>query len=183
MFEQEKTILGQAILFSRDNFTDERGQFTKVFSTDENVETFISTVDQINIVKNFEVGTFRGLHFQSSPFQEKKFIKVLSGGILDFILCLDRNSQYFGKLACVELSDLNKLSLFVPRNFAHGYLTLTNDAFVSYVHEGKYKKGKERGVNILSLLDQIDFDIVKAIKKISDKDRVLPSWREVQNEV
>jgi dTDP-4-dehydrorhamnose 3,5-epimerase len=113
-------------------YKDSRGYFFESF----NKELFNKLIPNINFIQDNESwserGVLRGLHFQLPPFSQSKLVRVTNGEILDVIVDLRSNSKTFGEHRKFILSDKNKLQLFVPRGFAHGFLTLSDEAVVNY---------------------------------------------------
>jgi dTDP-4-dehydrorhamnose 3,5-epimerase len=77
-------------------------------------------------------GTLRGMHFQLPPHQEAKLIRCVQGAIYDVVVDLRPQSDTFGNWYGIELSATNRKAIYVPAGFAHGFLTLSDDAEVLY---------------------------------------------------
>jgi dTDP-4-dehydrorhamnose 3,5-epimerase len=99
---------------------------------------------QIFVSFNNEKGTFRGMHWQEKPFPETKFVAVLNGKILDFVVNIDMETENFGEVFEFEISN-NGYVLEIPPMHAHGYLTLTNDVTVVYGIQGTFDPNRQRG--------------------------------------
>jgi len=142
-------------------FKDNRGSFTAIDSKflDMNWE-------QINVVTNDNKFTFRGLHYQTSPPQSK-CIKVIQGKIIDVWVDLKTN-----QVTTFELN--NSEFLFVPNNYAHGYLTLEPHTTIVYLVKGKYNPESEHSM-VWNTIPQVKHIIDGYLKgngiQISDKDR------------
>jgi dTDP-4-dehydrorhamnose 3,5-epimerase len=153
-------------LTSKNVFCDERGIFAPL-----SFESF-SWV-QSNISINPNVFTLRGLHFQKPPFAQSKLIKVISGSIIDFVSDIDPNSSNFLKINIFKMGSGDEL--FVPNNYAHGFLTLKKDTIVQYLVDNSYDL-KSEGVipwtRFPELLEKFqllkDFSIDKIIIKERD---------------
>lgn len=91
-------------------------------------------------------GVLRGLHFQNSPYAQTKLIRVLSGSILDVALDLRRDKPTFGKVFTLELSDINKRQLLVPKGFAHGFLVTSEESEILYKCDESYHPEAEGGI-------------------------------------
>ena len=89
---------------------------------------------------------FRGLHFQKTPYSQSKLVSVQNGKILDFVIDLREGSKTFGESYSINLSSDNNLSIFVPADFAHGYLTLEDNTVVSYKVDNYYSPSHEEGI-------------------------------------
>ena len=164
-------------VFSRENFIDSRGTFVKLYSKFEFQKTLGDIeIQQVNFVFNPKIFTFRGLHYQKNPSNEAKFVRVLTGSILDILLCIDKNSAYYGQFIEIEISEKNHKILYVPTGYAHGYITLCENTLVSYAHTDDHDKNLETGVNIFSFPNTIN-EKYKEDLIISDKDKSLPELR------
>ena len=123
---------------------------------------------QENHSKTVNKGTIRGLHFQLPPNAETKLVRCIQGAILDVFVDLRKDSSTFGKWDMVELSEANLKMVFIPRGFAHGFCTLTENAHVLYKVDNYYSKENERGI----IWDDSELKIVWPVKNpvLSDKD-------------
>lgn len=165
----ETSISGLKIV-QRSQFIDNRGGFERLYCKD-NFETVLGSrgVKQANFSTSTKKGTLRGLHFQTPPHSENKIISCLSGAIWDVVVDIRANSPTFLRHFAIELSSSKNLSLLVPEGFAHGFLTLTDDANVLYFSTSNYFQKAERTLN--------PFDPKLAIKwpeqmtVISEKDK------------
>ncbi|MBU7578685.1 MAG: dTDP-4-dehydrorhamnose 3,5-epimerase [Flavihumibacter sp.] len=126
-------------------------------------------------------GVIRGLHYQVPPFAQTKLIRVLEGRILDVVVDCRKNSPCFGKVFTIELSEENKKQLLVPKGFAHGYSVLSETAEVLYKCDAFYNKGAEGGVLFDDPALEIDWKIPVEARKISDKDKILPCFADIEH--
>ena len=92
-------------------------------------------------------GTLRGLHYQIDPFPQGKLIKCIHGKIYDVAVDLRIGSETFGSWAGIELSSENNIQFWIPRGFAHGFLTLSEEADVFYKVDEYWDKSSERSLN------------------------------------
>jgi dTDP-4-dehydrorhamnose 3,5-epimerase len=128
-----ETKLSGAFLIKPERHEDERGYFSRTFCKKEFEKYGLNPdVVQCSISYNHSRGTFRGMHFQAPPFQEEKLVSCVRGAILDFIVDLRPNSATFKQYIKVELSDENGFALYIPKSFAHGFLTLHDESLVMY---------------------------------------------------
>jgi len=142
-----ETPLHGAYVLELEQRADERGFFARTFCANEfTAHGLKPTVAQANVSYNHHAGTMRGMHYQLPPAAETKLVRCTRGAIYDVIIDLRPESpsylQHFG----VELTEHNRLALYVPELFAHGYLTLTDDAEVIYQVGEFYTPGYERGI-------------------------------------
>ncbi len=91
-------------------------------------------------------GTIRGLHFQLPPFSETKLIRCVRGSIFDVLVDLREDSETFGGWTGMEISEHNFKSLLIPRGFAHGFCTLTDECEVQYKVDNYYTPSSECGI-------------------------------------
>ena len=101
---------------------------------------------QVNVSINHKKGTFRGLHYQLPPFAETKLIRCNKGKVFDVIVDIRKGSETFLQWFGIELSESNMKMLYIPEGFAHGFLTQTDDAQMTYQHTAFYKPGYEAGL-------------------------------------
>jgi dTDP-4-dehydrorhamnose 3,5-epimerase len=128
-----ETKLSGAYLIKPERHMDERGYFARTFCKREFEEHGLNPdVVQCNISYNLNRGTFRGMHFQAPPYQEEKLVTCVQGAILDYIVDLRPDSPTFKQSIKAELSGENGFALYVPKSFAHGFLTLQDDSLVMY---------------------------------------------------
>ena len=90
-------------------------------------------------------GVLRGIHFQKSPFEQAKLVRVIKGKVQDIAVDLRPNSKTYKKYISVILSDENKNQIFIPKGFGHAFLTLSNEAIVSYKVNCYYNRESEFG--------------------------------------
>ena len=116
--------------------------FARSFCTDELERGGLpATIVQCSISFNASRGTMRGMHFQVSPHEEEKYVRCTSGAIYDVIVDVRPQSSTFRRWFGVELSAQNHLTLFVPKGFAHGFLTLQDESEVLYMMTQSYVPG------------------------------------------
>jgi len=101
---------------------------------------------QENHSKTVKSGTIRGLHFQLPPFAETKLVRCIRGKILDVFVDLRKNSPTFGKWDSIILSEDNYKMVLIPKGFAHGFLTLTDNCKVIYKVDNYYNPEYECGL-------------------------------------
>jgi dTDP-4-dehydrorhamnose 3,5-epimerase len=121
-----------------------------------------------------QAGTLRGMHYQSAPNAEDKLVRCEHGAIWDAIVDLRPESPTFRQWLGVELSESNGRMLLVPKGFAHGFVTLTDDTAVSYQVSAFYSPASERGLRFDDPAFAIDWPV--PITDLSDKDRSWPDF-------
>ena len=120
-------------------FGDARGWFMESWSQRKMEEAGLHvTFVQDNQSYSKEKGTLRGLHYQLDPMAQAKLLRATRGAIFDVAVDIRKGSPQYGKWVGYELSAENKRQLFIPRGFAHGFLTLTEDVEVQYKADNYY---------------------------------------------
>jgi dTDP-4-dehydrorhamnose 3,5-epimerase len=171
----ENTALEGVKVIIPNKFGDHRGFFSEVYKRQSFRDAGLDLdFIQDNHSYSAEVGTIRGLHFQSPPFAQDKLVRVARGRILDVAVDLRRGSRTYGRHVAVELSRENWRQLLVPIGFAHGFCTLEPDTEVLYKVTNVYSPANDLGLAFDDPALGIDwgFDLGKA--KLSDKDRRQP---------
>lgn len=164
----EKTNIPGLLIIQPDVFEDNRGYFFESFNEKKYREGGISeTFVQDNISKSCQ-NTIRGLHLQIGEKAQGKLCQVLYGSVLDVAVDVRPESSTFGKYFSIELSDENRLQLWIPRGFAHGFLVLSETAIFSYKCTELYDKDSERSILFNDPELNIDWGINNPL--VSDKD-------------
>lgn len=134
-----ETMLAGVLILEPKVFGDARGWFMESWSKKkmEDAGIFVDFV-QDNHSFSAEKGTLRGLHYQLNPMAQAKLLRVSRGTIFDVAVDIRRGSPTYAKWVGIELSAENHRQLFIPRGFAHGFITLTNDAEVLYKADNLY---------------------------------------------
>lgn len=126
---------------------DERGFFMRTFDEKIFEEFGINRKwVQENHSKSTQKGIIRGLHFQLPPFAETKLVRCIKGTVLDVFVDLRKGSDSFGRWGSIELTEMNKKMILIPRGFAHGFCTLTDDSEVLYKVDNSYSREHEVGL-------------------------------------
>jgi len=142
-----ETKLKGAYLVEIKKLEDERGFFGRSWCQREFQEVGLEAeIKQINTSFTLKKGTIRGMHYQIDPYQETKFIRCTQGRIYDVIIDLRRESKTFMQWIGHILSEDNYRMVYVPGNFAHGFVTLTDNCEVYYPVTEFYTPGSERGI-------------------------------------
>ena len=130
----KETSLPGNYLIDLDLREDERGFFARYFCEKEFSNAGLNTRWlQINNSMSCDVGTMRGLHFQRPPHAEVKLVRCLRGAIWDVVVDLREASETFGKWFGATLSDQNRTMMYVPKGFAHGFISLEPDTEILYL--------------------------------------------------
>lgn len=156
---------------------DERGSFSRIFCKNEFLNTagIDFTVVQCNTSYNKKRATLRGMHYQTPPFQEVKLVKCIAGAIYDVVVDLRPTSSTFCQWFSLELSSDNHKMLYIPKDFAHGYLTLKNDTEIFYFMSDFYQPDSARGLRWNDPAFGIRWP--SKPRMISDRDMNFPDFR------
>ena len=119
----------------------------------------------------------RGLHYQLPPFSQSKLVSVLRGTVLDVVVDIRKDSPTFGEYFSQELSDENQFQLFIPRGFAHGYITLSDYSIFIYKVDNYYQPSSEGSIAADDPDLGIDWKLPKSEWIRSEKDQKRPSLR------
>lgn len=159
---------------------DDRGFFSETYTASlwEKAGLHFNFV-QDNHSLSRDVGTVRGLHFQAEPFAQDKLIRVLTGRILDVVVDLRRSSPTYGRHVAVELSRENWRQIFIPKGFAHGFVTLEPNTEIAYKVTDFYSPAHDYGLAWDDPELGIDWGITADKAILSEKDRRLPHLRDL----
>ena len=173
----KSTPLNGAYIIKLKKKNDKRGFFSRIFCSKEFLKKKLEkNFVQFNYSFSKQKHTLRGMHYQIPPFAETKLIKCIKGEIFDVILDLRINSKTFGKSFSTVLSANNKKMIYVPKGFAHGFLTLKKNSEVLYFVTSPYKKTHEKGVRFNDPKFCIHWP--NSPKIISNKDLKLPLFNQ-----
>jgi dTDP-4-dehydrorhamnose 3,5-epimerase len=142
----ETTLSGVKIIEPK-VFGDHRGWFMETYSEalfkDAGIEIkFVQDNQSFSATK----GTLRGLHYQLKPKAQTKLVRCTEGAIFDVAVDIRKGSPTFGKWFGIELSAENKKQLLIPKGFAHGFMTITDDVEVQYKVDELYAPECDRGI-------------------------------------
>jgi dTDP-4-dehydrorhamnose 3,5-epimerase len=141
------TSLQDAYLIEMERNTDARGFFARLFCAREFEEAgLVAGFGQINNSLTSRRGTLRGLHYQIAPWSEVKVVRCVAGALFDVIADLRPDSRSFGQWYGAVLDAENRLMMYVPQGFAHGFLTLADHTEALYFMSGSYAPQAERGI-------------------------------------
>ena len=172
-------IIKEVFILEPNVFEDERGFFYESW----NQEMFNNAVgEQVKFLQDnhssSNIGVLRGLHYQIKPRPQGKLVRCTSGSVFDVVVDIRKSSPTFGEWSSIVLSKANKLMLWIPSGFAHGFLSLENESEVMYKATNNYSKNHERSIrwndNHLKIewpLNKINF--LKPV--LSEKDSKAPS--------
>jgi dTDP-4-dehydrorhamnose 3,5-epimerase len=172
-----ETPLNGAFVVDLEKRGDDRGFFARAFCVEEFKKQGLNpTVVQANISGSTKKGTLRGLHYQTAPMAEVKFIRCIKGSVFDVLVDLRPESPSFKKWYGVELSARNQKAVYIPEGFAHGHQTLEPDSQIMYLVSQVYSPEHERGVRY----DDPAFRILWPLEPtvMSPKDKSWPYFKD-----
>ena len=167
------TSLPEVLIVEPQVFGDNRGWFCETYNKQKMTALgidmeFIQDNQSLSVPKF----TVRGIHFQNEPFAQSKLVRCVAGRILDFAVDLRKSSPNYKKWVTVELSAENKLQLFLPKGFGHGFITLEENSQVCYKVDAPWSREHER--NILFTDPEIGLVLPEGDYILSEKDKNAP---------
>lgn len=152
-------------------FEDDRGFFFESFNLQRLIKLISIDINFVQDNQSFSRrGVLRGMHFQVDPFAQDKLVRVLSGEIYDVALDIRENSPTFGKSVGVYLSSANKKQLWIPKGFAHGFLTISDTAEILYKTTNYYSREHERSISFQDKKFNLTWPKLDMDYILSDKD-------------
>ncbi|MGL4663253.1 MAG: dTDP-4-dehydrorhamnose 3,5-epimerase [Culicoidibacterales bacterium] len=175
-----KTKIQDLVIIEPDVFGDHRGWFSETYNKEKfEAEGLFYEFVQDNQSYSATKGTLRGLHYQLAPKAQTKLIRATLGTIFDVAVDLRKDSPTFGQWFGIELSAENKKQLLIPKGFAHGFMTLTEDVEVQYKVDELYSPEHDRSLlwsdETISINWPLDVEPV-----ISDKDKNAPKLTDAE---
>ncbi|HEX6112037.1 MAG TPA: dTDP-4-dehydrorhamnose 3,5-epimerase [Geminicoccaceae bacterium] len=173
----EETNLCGAWLIDLAPARDHRGFFARTFCVQAYADHGLTTgFVQHSTSQSVARGTLRGMHFQRAPRSEVKVVRCLKGAIWDVIIDLRPDSPTYCRWQGFELTAANQRQLYVPEGFAHGFQTLCDDSWVSYLISAFHAPLAASGVRYDDPAFAIDWPL--PVSEISEKDRTWPDFRD-----
>jgi dTDP-4-dehydrorhamnose 3,5-epimerase len=172
-----ETELRGAFVIELDTLEDNRGFFARVWCQKEFADHgLVPSIAQVNTSFNAKAGTLRGMHYQVAPHEESKLVRCTSGALYDVIVDLRPDSPTYKRWTGVELTAGNYKMLYIPADFAHGFITLEENTEVTYLISEAYTPGAERGIRWDD--PEIGVEWPRPVSVISDKDAGWPDFAE-----
>lgn len=170
-----ETPLEGAYIINLEKRGDDRGFFARVFCEREfSAHALVTRYVQVNNSLSGQKGTLRGMHYQLAPKAETKLVRCIKGSLYDVILDLRPGSPTFGRSFGAELSASNRTMMYVPKGFAHGFITLSDDCEAFYFVDEFYAPEAERIVRWNDPAFAIQWPAAPAV--LSDKDAKAPDF-------
>ena len=172
-FEVQPTKLAGLQVITRQPIVDSRGWFERAYCFDTFTQLGINkTISQINRSFTLQKGSVRGMHFQTTPLAETKFVSCLKGEVFDVAVDLRAGSPTFLEWHGEVLSADNQRSLLIPEGFAHGFQALSADCEMLYLHTQKFDPASSSGINPLDPKLAISWPL--AVTEMSEGDKYRP---------
>lgn len=163
-------------------FTDLRGTFLEVFHQKDFLKRTGLKIDFVQDNQSTShYGVLRGLHLQMGEASQAKLVRVIKGEVLDVVVDLRPSSDTYGQHFSVRLSAENNKQLFIPRGFAHGFVSLAEESIFAYKCDNYYNPKAEAGIRYNDATLQIDWHLPNEKLIVSEKDLALPSFKEFTN--
>ncbi len=175
----QQTPLQDCFVLTPTIFTDKRGTFYETYN--DKLFRKVTGIEFDFVQDNQStstLGVLRGLHFQIGEMAQAKLVRVIQGKVLDIVVDLRKDSGTFGKHYSIILDDKTQEQLFVPRGFAHGFITLSETSKFAYKCDNFYDKASERGIIYNDATLNLDWHLPEEDFIISEKDKELPSFLE-----
>ena len=154
---------------------DERGVFRRSFCEDEFASHGIKfNVKQGNISENFKKHTLRGFHYQISPSKESKIISCITGSLYNVVIDLREDSKTYHEWVALEISSINKESIYVPAGCANAFLTMSENTIVHYYMGDSFSPDTYHGIRYNDPMFSVDWPCEPKI--ISKKDLNIPDY-------
>ena len=172
------TEIEGVLIIETDVFGDHRGYFTETYNKKRYEENGITTeFIQDNMSFSAQKGTLRGLHYQKAPFAQAKLVSCSKGKVIDVAVDIRKGSPTYGKYVACELTAENHRQFFIPRGFAHGFLTISDDVEFRYKCDNLYNKESEGSIRYDDETINIDWGtLLNGIEPVlSKKDKDAPT--------
>ena len=167
--------LAGVCLVDLERTADERGFFARSFCADEFARAGLAaSMSQCSVSFNARRGTLRGLHFQAAPHDEEKLVRCTHGALWDVVVDVRAGSPTFGRWYGEELTAENRRALYIPKGFAHGFVTLADATEVFYMISVPYAPGSARGIRWNDPALAIDWPVAPTV--ISARDAGYPPF-------
>lgn len=172
-FKREETGIEGLFVIEPTVFEDERGYFMETYNENDFKEIGIDVKFVQDNQSKSKKGVLRGLHIQQN-FPQSKLVRVVSGAVYDVAVDLRPGSKTYGKYFSVELSAENKKQFFIPKNFAHGFLVLSDEAEFTYKVDDFYHPNDELGL----LWNDPDINVAWPLEKIGGVENLILSEKD-----
>ena len=171
------TKLDGVLILEPKVFGDARGWFMETWSARKMAAAGLNfDFVQDNQSYSAHKGTLRGLHYQTAPFAQAKLVRCTRGNLLDVAVDIREGSETFAQWVAVELTAENKRQLLIPRGFAHGFITLTDDVEIQYKADNFYSPECDGNIRWDDAQIGVEWPFAPTI--LADKDAKAPTLNE-----
>ncbi len=168
-----ETPLPGVYLIELERLVDERGFFARSYCHEEFAARGLGPeLRQCSVSYNARAGTLRGMHYQSAPHEEHKLVRCTAGAVFDVVVDIRESSPAYRRWFGAELTAANRLSLFIPPGFAHGFVSLADQAEVYYMISTAHAPQSSRGFRWNDPAFAIDWPLAPTV--ISARDASYP---------
>lgn len=178
-FQFRKTFIKDLIIIEALSFKDSRGFFTETYKKSEFVKAGINEDFVQDNHSCSSKNVLRGLHFQKEQKAQGKLVRVVKGSVIDVAVDLRKNSETYLKYLAIELNDKNNLMFYIPKGFAHGFLSMEDDTHLVYKCTDEYDAEADAGIRWDDPVIDIDWKIKNPL--VSEKDQKLPLLKEIES--
>ena len=179
-FRVEDTGIKGLFIIETKIFKDTRGYFFESFNKAQFSEIGINAEFVQDNVSKSGYGVIRGLHYQLEPASQTKLLTVLSGKILDVAVDLRKESTTFGKYFPVKLEAGKGRMVIIPKGFAHGFASLSDDTVILYKCNNLYSPSHERGIIYNDPELNIDWNIPSSDIVVTERDLSFPLFKDAE---
>ncbi|MCI6695893.1 MAG: dTDP-4-dehydrorhamnose 3,5-epimerase [Solobacterium sp.] len=180
-----ETKIPGVLIIETDVYGDNRGFFTETYNKPKYEALGITTeFVQDNMSFSAQKGTLRGLHWQNPPYSQAKLVSCSKGKVIDVAVDIRKGSPTYGEWVSCELSEENHRQFYIPRGFAHGFLTLTDNVEFRYKCDNIYNKESEGGMRYDAPEVNVDWgSLLNGIEPVlSEKDKIGPTLADSNNQ-
>lgn len=177
MTVREHTMIKEIKIIDNFNADDDRGAFVKIYNDDAFMDYGIQMQIQEIFYSVSRKNVIRGMHFQTAPYDHDKLVHIIAGKVKDVIVDLRKDSPTYQKSICIELSATKKQAVYIPRGFAHGFLSLEDNTIMMYMVSEGYAAAHDAGIR----WDSIDMDWNVSNPIVSKRDSEFVSLKEYQS--
>jgi len=168
----ENTFIQGLKLLHLTEYNDTRGSFLKIFNKDLFLENNLETNFKESYYSISHKNVIRGMHFQIPPHEHIKLVYVNKGSILDVVIDIRKNSETYGKIYQLKISENNNTLIYIPVGCAHGFLSLEDNTMITYLQTSCYSNVCDKGIKYNSF--GMEWGIKNPI--ISDRDLSFPNF-------
>lgn len=163
-----KTLFNAVKCIEMPKFDDERGSFIKWYDETSFAEEHIQTCFKESYFSISDKDVIRGMHFQVPPADHEKLVSVSYGSVLDVVLDIRKDSPTYGKAESIKLSAYNHHALYIPRGFAHGFLSLEDHTIMNYLVASTHSPEHDKAIR----WDSFGFDWGVDAPIMSERDKM-----------